>query len=284
MIADWLTSLGLGAAKPALAALVLPPSPLLALAFAGALLARARPRTGRWLAGLACAGAWLASCTGAAHWAENHWLHEPAALDATQRGALRARAAAGEPIAIVVLGGGLSGPAPEYGQYNLDNASLSRLRYAVWLGRQTGLPIAASGGRGWSMPDPAAPPEAALMAEIAQAEWGVPLRWTDTASHDTRENAIDTLALLRPAGIRELVVVTHGLHMPRALREFMAAARAATAAGSAAVAVPVAITAAPMGQAGHGGFNLLDWFPSGQGALRMHEVLHEVLAGIGDAR
>lgn len=286
MIADWLASSGLGAAKPVLAALVLPPSPLLALAFAGALLARSRPRTGRSLAALACVGAWLASCTGAAHWAETHWLDEPPALDAGRRAALRARAAAGEPIAIVVLGGGLSsGPAPEYGQYNLDNASLGRLRYAVWLGRQTGLPIAASGGRGWSTPDPAAPPEAARMAEIAQAEWGVPLRWTETASHDTHENAVDTLALLRPAGIRELVVVTHGLHMPRALREFRAAAAAsAGAAGSAGSAAPVAITAAPMGQAARQGFYLLDWFPSGQGALRMHEVLHEVAAGIGDRR
>lgn len=280
MIADWLTSLGLGAAKPALAALVLPPVPLLALAFAGAWLARARPRTGRWLAGLACAGAWLASCTGAAHWAERRWLAEPAVLDAARRGELRARAAAGEPIAIVVLGGGLSGLAPEYGLYNLDNASLARLRYAVWLGRQTGIPIAASGGRGWSLGDPAAPPEATRMAEIAQAEWGLPLRWTETASRDTHENAIGTLALLRPAGIRELVLVTHGLHMPRALREF----RAAAAAGSAAGAAPVAITAAPMGQAGAERPSPLDWFPSGQGALRMHEVLHEVLAGIGDAR
>ncbi|MBC7662829.1 MAG: YdcF family protein [Caulobacter sp.] len=282
MIADWLTSLGLGAAKPALAALVLPPASLLALAFAGALLARSRPRTGPWLAGVACAAAWLASCTGAAHWAENHWLDEPPALDAAQRGALRVRAAAGAPIAIVVLGGGLTGPAPEYGEYNLASPSLGRLRYAIWLARQTGLPIAASGGRGWSRPDPAAPPEAALMAEIAQADWGMPLRWTETASHDTHENAIDTLALLRPAGIRELVVVTHGLHMPRALREFRAAAVAS--AGSAPAAASVAITAAPMGQPGRDGFNLLDWFPSGEGALRMHEVLHEVLAGIGDAR
>jgi uncharacterized SAM-binding protein YcdF (DUF218 family) len=282
MIADWLTSLGLGAAKPALSALVLPPSPLLALAFVGALLARSRPRTGRWLAGVACAAAWLASSTGAAHWAEKHWLDEPPALDAARRGALAARAAAGEPIAIVVLGGGLTGPAPEYGRYTLANASLGRLRYAVWLARETGLPIAASGGRGWSRPDPLAPSEAALMAEIAQGEWGMPVRWTDTASHDTHENAIDTLALLRPAGIREVVVVTHGLHMPRALREFRAAA--AAPAGSAPAAAPLAITAAPMGQPGLDGFNLLDWLPSGEGALRMHEVLHEVLAGIGDVR
>jgi uncharacterized SAM-binding protein YcdF (DUF218 family) len=278
MIADWLTSLGLGSAKPVLAALVLPPAPLLALAFAGAWLARARPRTGRWLAGLACAGAWLASCNGAARWVEHHGLDEPPALDAAQRDVLRARAAAGEPVAIVVLGGGMTGLAPEYGQFGLSNASAGRLRYAVWLGRQTGLPIAATGGRGWGAPDLAIPPEAQRMAEIAQAEFGVPLRWTETESRDTHENAIDTLALLRPDGIRELVLVTQGLHMPRALREFKAAAAAQPASAA------VRITAAPMGQAGPASSLVLDWLPSGEGALNMHEVLHEVLAGIGDRR
>ena len=67
------------------------------------------------------------------------------------------------------------------------------------------------------------------MAEIARAEWNVPLRWTETASRDTHENAVNTVALLRPAGIREIVLVTHGLHMPRALREFRAAAAAPAA-------------------------------------------------------
>jgi len=273
MIADWLTSLGVGSAKPVLAALLLPPAPLLALALGGAWLARARPRAGRWVAGLACAGAWLASCTGAARWVEQHGLDQPPALDAAQRDALRARAAAGEPIAIVVLGGGMTELAPEYGRFDLSNASMGRLRYAVWLSRQTGVPVAATGGRGWGAPDPAIPPEATRMAEIAQAEWGVPLRWTETASRDTHENAVDTLALLRPDGIRELVLVTQGLHMPRALREFRAAAAQPASAA-------IRLTAAPMGQAYAASSLAVAWLPSGEGALRMHEVLHEVLAGI----
>ncbi len=278
MIADWLTTLGVGSAKPVLAALVLPPASLLVLAFAGAWLARARPRAGRWLAGIACVGAWLACCTGAARWVERHALDEPVALDAAQREALRTRAAAGEPIAIVVLGGGMTGLAPEYGRYDLSSAAMGRLRYAAWLGRQTGLPIAATGGRGWAAPDPSIPPEATRMAEIAQAEFGVPLRWTETESRDTHENAVDTLALLRPDGLRELVLVTQGLHMPRALREFRAAAAAQPASAA------IRISAAPMGQASPAGTVALDWFPSGEGALRMHAVLHEVLAGIGDSR
>ena len=278
MIADWMTSHGLGALKPLLAALALPPVPLLALACAGAWVARARPRTGRWITALACLAAWLASTSAAAEWTEAHLLREPPALTAADRAALRARAVAGAPIAIVVLGGGMRGFAPEYGRHDLASPSLSRLRYAVWLGRETGLPIAASGGLGWAAQDPAVPPEAAHMAEVAQSEWGVPLRWTETASRDTHENAIDTLALLAPAGIREVVVVTQGWHMPRALREFTAAAAALPAA------TPVKVTPAPIGQANANGLTLLDWLPSGTGAERMHDVLHELLAGLADRR
>jgi uncharacterized SAM-binding protein YcdF (DUF218 family) len=274
MIADWLASHGLGIAKPLLSALALPPTPLLAVAFAGAWIARTRPRTGRWMTGLACMAAWLASTTGAAQWLEAHALHEPPALGAPERAALRARAAAGEPVAIVVLGGGMTDVAPEYGRPDLAPASLSRLRYAVWLARQTGLPVAASGGRGWAGA-PSIPPEATRMAEIAQEEWRVPLRWTESTSRDTRENAVNTLALLRPAGIREIVLVTHGVHMPRALREFNAAA-----AGPA----PVRVTPAPMGQAESGALGLLDWMPSGEGARQMHAALHEVLAAVGGRR
>ena len=278
MIADWMTSHGLGAIKPLLGALVLPPVPLLALACAGSWAARARPRTGCAITTLACLAAWLFSTTAAAEWAEAHLLREPPALAAADRAALRARAAAGAPIAIVVLGGGMTGFAPEYGRHDLANPSLSRLRYAIWLGRETGLPIAASGGLGWAAEDAAVPPEAARMAEVAQAEWGVALRWSETASRDTHENAVDTLALLAPAGIREVVVVTHGWHMPRALREFTAAAAALPAA------TPVKVTPAPIGQARAGASTLLDWLPSGGGAERMHDVLHELLAGLADRR
>ena len=276
MIADWLTSSGLGTLKPVLSALVLPPVPFIALALVGAGVTRTRPLAGRWLVVLACAGMWLGSCDGVARWVEQHGLREPPALDAAQRAQLSARAAAGEPIAIVVLGGGLGGIAPEYGNTTLSGASLMRLRYAVWLGRQTGLPIAASGGLGWGAVGSGGPAEGARMAEIARAELATPLRWTETNSRDTHENAIDTVALLRPAGIREIVLVTQGWHMPRALREFKAAAAGAP--------LPMRITPAPCGQAWPEGSPWLDWMPSGDGALRLREVMHEVIAGVGDRR
>jgi uncharacterized SAM-binding protein YcdF (DUF218 family) len=280
MIADWLTSAGLGALKPLLAALLLPPVPFVALVLAGAGRARARPRTGRACVLAGCIGVWLSGCMGAAKWVEHAWLAEPAPLDAAQRTQLKARAAAGEPMAIVVLGGGMKGNAAEYGAADLGNPSLARLRYGVWLARQTGIPLAASGGRGWAGDDVSVPPEATRMAEVAQAEFATPLRWVEATSRDTHENATNTLPLLRAAGIRQVLLVTHGMHMPRALREF----RAAAAASSAASAAPIVIVPAAMGEAYPASTPWLNWVPSGEGLERMNAVLHEVLAAAADRR
>jgi uncharacterized SAM-binding protein YcdF (DUF218 family) len=241
MFADWLTAAGLGSLKPAISALVLPPVPFLGLALAGAGLARARPRASRWLVAVACAGAWLSCCSGAARWVEDSFIDEPAPLDAPHRAELKSRAELGDRLAIVVLGGGMDSGALEYGGADLNGASLMRLRYATWLARQTGIPVAASGGTGWGSADRSIAPEATRMAAVARDEFGVPLRWTETTSRDTHENAANTLALLQAAGVREVVLVTHGSHMPRALREFHAAALSASS--------PMAVTPATMGQA-----------------------------------
>jgi uncharacterized SAM-binding protein YcdF (DUF218 family) len=246
-----------------------------AVARGDALPNRPLPRTGRWLVLVACLGIWLGSCAGAARWVEASWLDEPAPLDPAQRAQLKTRAAAGEPLAIVVLGGGMDGIALEYGGANLANTSFARLRYGLWLGRQTGIPVGASGGRGWAAPDPAIPAEATKMAEIAQAEFAAPLRWVETTSRDTHENAVNTLALLQSEGVREVLLVTHGAHMPRALREFRAAAAALPAS-----ATP-RITPAAMGEAYPADSVVLQWLPSGEGALRMRAALHEVLGSIG---
>ena len=119
-------------------------------------------------------------------------------------------------------------------------------------------------------------PEASRMAEIAEREYGAPLRWTesDVARHAPERRQHDRAA--RPAGIREIVLVTHGTHMPRALCEFRAAAAARAAS------TPVRVTPAPMGEAWPADSALLRWMPSGEGVVRMRAALHEVLARLGD--
>jgi len=271
MLVEWMTAAGLGTLKPAISALVLPPVPFVVLALAGVALARRRPRTSRWLVLGGIVGIWFSCCSGAAHWVEQTFLDEPAPLDAAQRADLKSRADAGQPLAIVVLGSGIDAQPSEYARPDLGNASLKRLRYALWLSRATGIPVAASGGRGWLVADAAVPAEATRMAEVAQDDFGRPLRWTESASHDTHENAVNTLALLQPEGIREIVLVTNGSHMTRALREFRAAAAAQSASS------PIAVMPAPTGQGWPSDSLVTRWSPSGIGLDRMQLVLHEVL-------
>ncbi len=281
MFPAWLTSAGVVGVKPVLAALVLPPVPFIVLALAGAWRARAHPRSGRALAAVACVGLWLGACDGASDWVERHALDEPPALGPAERADLQARATAGESMAIVVLGGGVDRAAPEFGRETLNVAALARLRYGAWLSRETGVPLAASGGRGWAAADDPLPPEAQVMADAARDEFGRPLRWAETRSRDTHENAGNTVPMLAAAGVREIVVVTHGWHMPRAMREFRAAAAALPASSASGVAAP-RIVAAPMGIAYSGDRSVLAWMPSGDGAQRMRAVLREVLASFAD--
>jgi uncharacterized SAM-binding protein YcdF (DUF218 family) len=167
--------------------------------------------------------------------------------------------------AIVVLGGGRRLLAPEYGISTLKPRTIERLRYGLWLGRETGLPIAFSGGVGLGAP--AGPTEAEIAARIAEREYGRSLRWLETESRDTRENATKTVALLQAQGIEQIVLVTHGYHMPRALRNFQRAAE-----GSA-----MRIIAAPMGMPGSARLQALDWLPSVEGFEQTRLALHEWL-------
>jgi uncharacterized SAM-binding protein YcdF (DUF218 family) len=268
--------------RPVLAACALPPVPFLVLACVGAWQVRTRPRLGFAFVGAACVGIWLASCNGMATWLEHTVIHEEPALTAADRAALKAQAASGRSMAIVVLGGGLDRVAPEYGLSGLSAAPLERLRYGAWLSRATDIPLAVSGGSGWAGPqnDDArrVPSEADVMGAIAAEDFGRPLRWREPASRDTRENARLTISLLAPQGVQEIVLVTHGWHMPRALRAFREAA-----AAHASTDVPaLAIRAAPMGLAPPASRPLLDWMPSGTGAYRVYVVLREALASMGD--
>lgn len=255
--------LGIEGWKPILTALLLPPVPLLVLLLVGARLMLPRRGLGWFLILVSVSLLWLSSTSGAARAVSRLMLNPPAALSATRVVELRAEAKAKGAIAIVVLGGGVEPFAPEYGISNLQWRSLERLRYGIWLGRETGVPVAFSGGVGWAQGD--APPEARVAARIAEQEFGRPLKWVEDNSRDTRENAARSVVLLKAAGITHIVLVTHGWHMPRALRAF------AEAAGD-----RIRIEAAPMGLAQRTERPSLDWFPSSTGFGDMRSVLREI--------
>ena len=259
-----LALMGIESWKPILTALLLPPVPLLLLTLIGARLILPRRGLGWFVILLSVELIWLSACTGTARLLMQFVLHPPPVLSADRIQALKAENLAKRPIAIVVLGGGMEALAPEYGVSSLTAASLERLRYGVWLSRETGLPVAFSGGVGWAQLD--AKPEAQIAAQIAASEYGRPLKWIEDNSRDTRENAARTIALLKPQGIRHIVLVTNGYHMPRALRNFE------QAAGS-----DVSIEAAPMGTAKRGNLPSLAWLPTTEGFQDTRNVLRELI-------
>lgn len=254
--------LGLESWKPLLTAILLPPVPLLLLVLVGARLMLPKRGWGWSLILTSAALLWLTACGGTARLLSQFVLHPPSALSAVRIKELKSQTRS--QTAIVVLGGGMEPFAPEYGVSNLRHASLERLRYGIWLGRQTGLPLAFSGGVGWGQSD--GKPEARIAAQIAAGEFGLPLKWIEDQSRDTRENAAHTVALLRPAGVKHVVLVTHGWHMPRAVQAFE------TAAGGS-----MQIEAAPMGLAQGTELAVLNWIPTPHGMTEVRQILRELL-------
>ena len=112
----------------------------------------------------------------------------------------------------------------------------------------------------------AGPAEADIAERIAAREFGVPLKWVENESRDTRENAHRSVALLERSGIQRIVLVTHGWHMARALAEFQAAA-----------AGKIEIVAAPIAMARLAHGRVIDWLPTPDGFANVHNLLREAL-------
>ena len=116
---------------------------------------------------------------------------------------------------IVVLGGGSYQNAPEYSTDTIGEASLVRLRYAIYLKKLTGLPIIASGGSpngGQS--------ESGIMQRTAFTDFSTEVDWIEDLSNNTYENAKLTSIILKYKGIDKIVLVTHAWHLSRSVQLF----------------------------------------------------------------
>jgi len=248
----------LGALKPVLAALVLPPVSLLLLALLGLVLAGYnRKKSGLTLATLSVLLLALLSCHGSAVWLARTLLPQFAPLALAGLKAQNVQA-------IVILGGDVQPEAPEYGRSQPSAATAARLRYGAWLARQSGLPLAFSGGRGWAAHRAQTESEAEVAARALQQDYGLALRWRETQSRDTAENARLMAPLLRQAGVQRIALVTHAWHMPRAALAFEKAG--------------LTVTPAPMGYVLPAQSELLEWLPSAQGLQASRQVMREWLA------
>lgn len=253
--------------KPILSALILPPAPLLVLILVGARLILPRRGLGFFLVIVSVALLWLSACQGTGRWLQTFVQQPPPALWHDDLERLRQRAQ-DEPnsSAVLVLGGGMVPRANEYGLSDLGPYSAERLRYGIYLSRATKTPLAFSGGLGWGQRDEDAPSEAEIAKRVAETQYNQPLRWTETESRDTRSNARLSVRMLRTAGIKHILLVTHAWHMPRALRDFQ------REAGS-----DMDITPAPMAFFTPADRPELDWLPTTEGFMQVRLVLHELL-------
>lgn len=188
----------------ALAAWLLPPGILIAFMTAGLLLHRTRRRPGLYLFTAGLAGLYVLSMPLTAGFLLTGWERQAAG------------APAGRAAAIVVLGGGKTHRSPEYGGDSVLGATLVRLRFAAYLHRRTGHPILVSGGS----PEGSPQSEAELMQQVLQREFGVPVRWIESGSANTLENARLSRRTLSAEGIDAIHLVTHAWHMPRARLAF----------------------------------------------------------------
>jgi uncharacterized SAM-binding protein YcdF (DUF218 family) len=235
-------------------AVIVPPTSLVLLGLLGVALRRRRPALGSALTTLSLVALLLLSVP---------WVAQ-ALMGRLEVPALPAPGAAGPARAIVILAGGVSRGAPEWGGETVSLFTLQRLRYGAWLARQTQLPVLITG----AAPREGRRGEAAMMREVLANEFGIAVRWTDEQAGTTAGNAREAAALLHADGIRQVVLVTSAFHMPRAMHAFERAG--------------LQVLPAPTGFFGHtdGVFEWGDLVPSGDALRTSYVALREMAAGL----
>jgi uncharacterized SAM-binding protein YcdF (DUF218 family) len=248
-----------GQAKPILTTLLMPPAGGLFLILLGMVFAvRKNMRMRRFGLAVQLFGVallWVLSCNGAAVWLGENLLPQVAVATADT---LKARGVQ----AIVVLGGGTETNNVEYASAQLSPDSIGRARYGFQINKSLDLPMAFTGGAGWSGLNNA-PSEAQVAQDWALAENKKAFRWLESNSRDTAQNARQTRALLLPNKIDRIALVTHAWHMPRSVLAFEKAG--------------FTVIAAPMGFITTEENALNEWLPSASGMRKSRWVLREKL-------
>ena len=243
--------------KPYLTALVMPPASLLILIVVGSLLIKKNAKLARRIILSCVAVLWLLSTNGFSVWLHNQVIPEYPLVTAKD---LRDRSVQ----AIVVLGGGVVTGLPG-GDQQMSKTSLERLRLGAQLARQSGLPLAFSGGSGWGAKD-ASLAEADVAEKVLREAFGISLMYKESSSRDTKENASNTWDLLQKEGIQRIALVTSSTHMPRASAEFKK--------------VGFVIVETAMGQPTAASEALLQGMPSASSLESSQTILRELLAQV----
>jgi uncharacterized SAM-binding protein YcdF (DUF218 family) len=229
--------------------LLLPPTSLILMCFLGFVIRRRWPRCGVLMSAVALVILLIISTKAGALLFVAPLESQTSVLDSTSIAKVQA---------IVVLGGGRLGNAPEYG--GVDSPSyltLARLRYAAKLHRETGLPLLVSGGT----PDGGTESEAAVMARTLTDDFATPVKWLEQGSDNTAQNAALSKQILKQAKVQRILLVTDAIHMPRAQMIFKQNG--------------LEVVPAPTVFFSRDRLSVLDFFPMGEGLRRSDYALHE---------
>ena len=232
--------------------LLLPPGIFFLLLLVAFYVRRTRPRLALACFGVGLGGLWLMSLPVVVETAARN-LETVAPLPRNEWATLAQRA-----DAIVVLGSGRERNDPSWGTDVPTGVALERMRYAARLAKASGLPILTTGGLHYGEP----PSEAAIMAESLENDFGVTVRWQEGLSRTTWENATMTAGMLQPLGIKRVVLVTQGWHMPRSLWSF-------EKAGFTVVSAPVGFLSADNARVFGG------WLPESRAIGQSGQLLNE---------
>jgi uncharacterized SAM-binding protein YcdF (DUF218 family) len=239
--------------KPYLTAFALPPLSIILLLGLGWWGWQRRRAWAQAAMALGLLSLWWLSCPVVAVWLSRNLLptHPMASAALLQTQQVQA---------LVVLGGGVEVDLPD-GIPQLGRHSLDRLRQGVQWARVTELPLMFTGGVGWAGRADAAT-EAEVAQRVAQDAFAWPLRWTESASRDTQENAQNSFRILSAEGITRIGLVTDSWHMARSVHQFERAG--------------FTVTPVPMGHPSvfHSG---LDWLPDAGALQTSRHVIRERL-------
>ena len=229
--------------KPYITAIVFSPTLLLLGIAFGIWISSKKPKLGKSVAIFSTALLWIFSTPAFNVWLSHNLLTQ---FKPTTAQELKAQGVQ----AIVVLGGGVETGQPD-GIQQLQATALDRLRHGILLSRKTGIPVMVTGGKGWAA-QAGSENEAEISSRVAREVFQFEIKWTESESRDTQENAANSKQLLFKQGISQIALVTHSWHMPRSLKAFQKAG--------------FKVTPAPMGFEADKKVDLISLLPNG-GAL-----------------
>jgi uncharacterized SAM-binding protein YcdF (DUF218 family) len=192
--------------KELLEMLVLPPANLPLLAVAGMIVRRWHRRLGEWLTAASCVLLIALSMP----------FFSGILLVALEQRLPSDAAIGDKPGAIVLLTGDIDRFDGDDRGFAPGRLTLDRERACSIVFRRAQLPVLVTGG----ILQAGDPPISEVTAQSLRDDFQVPVRWMETRSRDTWENAEYSAAILRANGISTVYLVTHAWHMRRALLAF----------------------------------------------------------------